>query len=154
MHPIEAFREIMNINVSGTFDVSRFVAKQMSTQAVGETGERGVILNVASIAGYEGQQGQVAYAASKAAIIGMSLPMARDLAYFKIRVATVAPGTFETNMGAMIMPYYRENLIKETPLKRFGEPKEFAHAAKFVIENGYMTGSTIRLDGGLLNPHI
>mmetsp|Transcript_19851 Transcript_19851/g.19859 ORF Transcript_19851/g.19859 Transcript_19851/m.19859 type:complete len:126 (-) Transcript_19851:19-396(-) len=116
--------------------------------------DRGVIVNVASVAGFEGQQGTVAYASSKGAVIGMTLPLARDLAYYKIRVAALAPGPFETKMGSLIAPQVSEKLLKAISLRRFGEASEFALAAKFIIENQYITGQTLRIDGGVVLPNL
>lgn len=155
VHSLEAFERVIKINVIGTFNVCRLIAKQMASQPLANSNdERGIIINVASIAGYEGQQGQVAYASSKGAILGLNLPLARDLAYFKIRVATLAPGLFRTPMSEKVSTKDSDLLLKAVPIKRFGEPEEFAHAVKFIIENQYMTGSVIRLDGGIRLPFI
>ena len=154
-HSLEAFERIIKVNVSGTFNVLRLVAHQMASQpGYGPENERGVIINTASVAGYEGQRGQAAYGSSKGAIIGMTLPVARDLAFYNIRVATIAPGLFVTPMGDMVNKKATESLRQAILLKRFGEPSEFALTAKFIIENGYITGSVFRIDGGVRLPHI
>ncbi|CAG9332725.1 unnamed protein product [Blepharisma stoltei] len=155
VHSLEAFEKVIKVNVIGTFNVARLVAKQMALQpAPAQNEDRGVIINVASVAGYEGQTGQVAYASSKGAILGLALPLARDLAFYKIRVGTIAPGVFNTPMGEKLPQKEADNLIRATPLKRLGDPEEFAHAVKFLIENQYMTGSVIRIDGGIRLPHL
>ena len=154
-HSLEAFDRVMKVNISGTFNVLRLVAQQMASQAgLGPENERGVIINTASVAGYEGQRGQAAYGTSKGAIIGMTLPVARDLAYYNIRVATIAPGLFVTPMGDMLNKKTTESLQKAILLGRFGDPSEFALTAKFIIENAYITGSVFRIDGGVRLPHI
>ncbi len=109
---------------------------------------------MASVAGFEGQKGQVIYSASKGAILGMTLPMARDLGKYKIRVMTIAPGIFMTNMGSMIKKEVVEGLNNSTPLGRTGDPKEFAVVVKSMIENPFATGDTWRLDGGLRLPYL
>lgn len=140
----------LKINVIGTFNVTKAAAFQMSKQEpIGDMKERGVIINVASVAGYEGQRGQVCYSASKGAIIAMTLPLARDLGKFGIRVVTLAPGTFITPMGSSINPKVLDDIRKQTPINRLGAVEEFANAAEFMVSNSYMTGETIRLDGGL-----
>jgi NAD(P)-dependent dehydrogenase (short-subunit alcohol dehydrogenase family) len=152
-HPLDRFERVMRINVFGTFNVSRYVAQQMASQTEVE-GERGVIVNVASVAGVEGQRGQVAYASSKGAIIGMTLPLARDLASHKIRVNAILPGIFGTAMGEGMNPKVQKALQASALLGRLGVAAEFAHLAKRLVENTYMTGGNIRLDGGIRLPHI
>ena len=145
----------MRINVIGTFNVSRLVAKQMISQpGYDRKNDRGVIVNVSSVAGIEGQKGQSAYAASKAAINGLTLPMARDLGEFKIRVATIAPGIFMTPMGKGMPEKILNRLVSAAAVKRAGESPEFAHAVKYCIENEYFTGEIMRLDGGIRFPHF
>jgi NAD(P)-dependent dehydrogenase (short-subunit alcohol dehydrogenase family) len=124
----------------------------MQAQTVNEDNERGVITNVASLSGIEGVMAEIAYATSKGAVIGMTLPMARDLSRFGIRVNTIAPGPMATPMGDFHTEATRDPLLANIPLGRFGKPSEFAHVAKFLAENTYMTGSVIRLDGGLRVP--
>ena len=144
--------KVLKINVIGTFNMSKWGAKYMSGQEEVD-GERGVIINVASVAGIEGQKGQTIYSASKGAIIGMTLPMARDLGKFKVRVMTVAPGIFMTNMGAGIKKEVVEQLNQVTPLGRMGVAKDFAHVCKAMVENPYATGDVWRLDGGIRLPY-
>mmetsp|Transcript_13658 Transcript_13658/g.25768 ORF Transcript_13658/g.25768 Transcript_13658/m.25768 type:complete len:252 (+) Transcript_13658:1830-2585(+) len=152
-HPLDRFEFVQRVNVYGTFNVTRIVAQQMHSQDEVE-GERGVIINVASVAGVEGQRGQVAYAASKGAIIGLTLPLARDLAASKIRVNAILPGIFATAMGESLDKKTLEVLVKATLVGRFGNAPEFASLAKTLVENTYMNGANIRLDGGIRLPHI
>ena len=119
-----------------------------------KSGERGVIINVASVAGIEGQKGQAVYSASKGAIIGMTLPMARDLGKFGIRVVTIAPGVIQTPMGDKITPKVLEGLKKATALERIGFPEEFASAVVGVCTTSYFTGTVLRLDGGIRLPNF
>jgi NAD(P)-dependent dehydrogenase (short-subunit alcohol dehydrogenase family) len=155
VHPLEDFERVIRVNLTGTFNVSRLVAKQMSTQAEIE-GERGVIIHVASIAAFEGQRGQCAYSASKGGVVGLTLPMARDLQSYKIRVNSMAPGLFA---GTRIFPNGHNKdllspMIKEIPSGRTGHHHEFAHAARFLVENSYMNGAVLRCDGGIRLPNI
>lgn len=113
-----------------------------------------MIINVASIAGYEGQMGQTVYSASKGAILGMTLPMARDLGKYKIRVMTIAPGIFKTPMGSNVQEKIVQMLVKTTPLGRLGDPREFALAVRSIIENPYASGTTWRLDAGIRLPYL
>ena len=145
---------MLKINVIGTLNVCKYGAKLMSAQPELESGERGVIINVASVAGFEGQKGQVVYSASKGALIGMTLPMARDLGKFKIRVMTLAPGIFKTPMGDGINEKYLQIMNNNTPLGRLGNPSEFALACEAIIKNPYATGDTWRLDGGIRLPYL
>ena len=149
----EVFEKVLKINVIGTLNVSKHGAKIMSEQEE-KDGERGVIINVASVAGFEGQKGQVAYSASKGAIIGMTMPMARDLGKYKIRVMTLAPGIFMTPMGSGISKKYLETMIANTPIGRLGESPEFAKACEGIITNPYATGDVWRLDGGIRLPYM
>lgn len=145
--------KVLKINVIGTFNVCKYAAMHMSKQeAIGE-GERGVIINVASVAGEDGQKGQVVYAASKGAIMGMTLPMARDLGKWGIRVMTIAPGVFATPMGDHIPPKTGDVLKASTPLGRFGVAKEFAMTVGAICENGFATGTIWRVDGGIRLPY-
>ena len=140
----------LKINVLGTFNVSKAAAYQMTKQKpTGEKEERGVIINVASVAGIEGQRGQVCYSASKGAIIGMTLPLARDLGRFGIRVVTLAPGVFQTPMGKDINPKVADDIKRATPLGRMGDPTEFADAVVALAGNSFLTGEIVRLDGGV-----
>eukprot|EP01017_Pseudomicrothorax_dubius_P006860 TRINITY_DN1203_c0_g2_i1.p1 TRINITY_DN1203_c0_g2~~TRINITY_DN1203_c0_g2_i1.p1 ORF type:complete len:266 (-),score=78.32 TRINITY_DN1203_c0_g2_i1:138-935(-) len=155
--------KVLRINVMGTFNVCKYAARQMTkqnavTNTTTNTGdpliERGVIINVASVAGIEGQKGQTIYSASKGAIIGMTLPMARDLGTHGIRVVTVAPGIFFTPMAKEISPKIADFLKKSTALGRLGDPREFAQAVISAVENSYLTGTVLRLDGGVRLPHL
>jgi NAD(P)-dependent dehydrogenase (short-subunit alcohol dehydrogenase family) len=148
------YLRLLNINVLGTFNVSKAAAKVMSEQKVlNDKGERGIIINVASVAGFEGQRGQVIYGGTKGAIIGMTVPMARDLGKFGIRVMTIAPGVFMTPMGKDLEKY-AEVFKKVSPLGRLGDPPEFADQCVALCKNGFMTGTTVRLDGGMILPHL
>jgi NAD(P)-dependent dehydrogenase (short-subunit alcohol dehydrogenase family) len=151
-HPLEVFEKIIQVNLVGTFNVTRLVAAQMASQEpIGE--ERGVIVNTASIAAYDGQIGQVAYAASKAGVVGMTLPIARDLSRQLIRVCTIAPGTMNTPMLALLSEEQRAGLAQGIPHPaRLGEPAEFAALVRHICENAYINGETIRLDGSLRMP--
>ncbi|HET9843741.1 MAG TPA: SDR family NAD(P)-dependent oxidoreductase [Gammaproteobacteria bacterium] len=148
--PLDFFSKVINVNLIGTYNVLRVASFYMSKQEVLETTERGVIINTASIAAFEGQIGQTAYSASKAAIVGLTLPAARELAQFGIRVMTIAPGLLDTPMLSTLPQDVRESLEKQTPFpKRFGKPEEFAALAQSIIENPMLNGEVIRLDGGL-----
>lgn len=149
-HPLDVFQRTVNINLIGTFNMARLAAEAMSKAEAGEQGERGVIVNTASVAAYDGQIGQVAYASSKAAIVGLTLPMARDLARSGIRVMTIAPGIFETPMLLGMPQEVQDALGSMVPFPpRLGQPAEFAHLVKAIIENVMLNGETIRLDGAI-----
>ena len=140
---------VTEINVYGTIYVAAYAAKAMSKNTpVNDRGERGVIVNVASVAAFEGQRGQVPYSASKGAIVGITCPMARDLGRFGIRVCTIAPGTIMSPMLAQQSDKMKQLFLKDTPLGRFGEADEFAHMVKSCVENSYLNGQTLRMDGG------
>jgi NAD(P)-dependent dehydrogenase (short-subunit alcohol dehydrogenase family) len=148
------FKRAVDINLVGTFNICRLAAAEMlKNQPDPETGERGVIVNTSSLAGIEGQMGQIPYAASKAGVIGMMLPMVRDLSQFGVRVNTIAPGLFETPMGAGAPPELKEKLIStlEFP-KRMGAPAEYAALVVHLIENSYINGELIRIDAGTRAP--
>ncbi len=146
---IESFRRIIEVNLIGAFNVLSNVAWEMARNEP-ENGEKGVIINLASAAAFEGQIGQAAYSASKGGIVSMTLPVARDLSRDGIRVVTVAPGIFETPMMAGMSEQGRESLGKQVPFPpRLGAPDEFAHLVQAIAENGYLNGETIRLDGGI-----
>ena len=147
------FEKVIKINLVGTFNISRLAAAEMLKNQPADTGERGVIVNVSSLAGIEGQMGQICYSASKAGVIGMMLPMVRDLAQFGVRVLTVAPGLFETPMGAGTPPEVKERLVAtlEFP-KRMGTPAEFASLVAHLVENSYVNGELIRIDAGTRSP--
>ncbi len=149
-HPLDAFRRTVDINLVGTFNVARLAAAEMAGNAPGDDGARGVIVNTASIAAFDGQKGQAAYAASKGGIVGLSLPMARDLAREGIRVMAIAPGIFATPMMRGLPPEVQDSLAAEVTFpKRLGDPDEYARLARFIVECGYLNGEVIRLDGAL-----
>ena len=146
--PLEHFSRAVNINLIGSFNVAKAAAWAMQNNPADEDGQRGVIIHTASIAAFEGQIGQSAYAASKAGIVGMTLPMARELARFGIRVMTIAPGVFLTPMVAGLPDEVQQALGASVPFpSRLGKPAEFADTAAHIIENTYLNGSVIRLDG-------
>lgn len=149
--PLEDFSRVININLIGTFNILRLAAHAMSQlEALNADGERGVIINTASIAAYEGQIGQTAYSASKAGIVGLTLPAARELAQHGIRVMTIAPGIFATPMVLAMPAEVQTNLAAAIPFpSRLGQPEEFAATAWHIIENSMLNGSVIRLDGGV-----
>ena len=152
-HPLEPFAKVLEVNVIGTFNAIRFEADRMSKNTPDADGERGVIVNTASVAAYDGQIGQVAYAASKGAVVGMTLPIARDLASVGIRVVTIAPGLFDTPLLAGLPEPARQALSANVPFpRRLGRPVEYAHLARSIIENGMLNGEVIRLDGALRMP--
>jgi NAD(P)-dependent dehydrogenase (short-subunit alcohol dehydrogenase family) len=149
-HPLDVFQRTVNINLVGTFNMARLAADAMGKLDAAESGERGIIINTASVAAFDGQMGQAAYGASKAAVAGMTLPMARDLARSGIRVMTIAPGIFETPMLMGMPQEVRDSLGKMVPFPpRLGMPAEYAHLAKAIIENVMLNGETIRLDGAI-----
>jgi len=151
--PMEAFRGTLELNAVGTFNVTRLAAARMATNEPDETGQRGVVVNTASIAGYEGQTGQVAYAAAKAAILGMSLPLARDLAPLGIRVCAIAPGTMGTPLMQSAPEELKAKLVENIVFpRRMGEPEEFARLVESIVTNPYLNGENIRLDGALRFP--
>ena len=148
-YDIESFRKVIEINLIGAFNVLSQAAWEMAKNQP-ENGERGVIINVASAAAFEGQIGQAAYSSSKAGVVGMTLPIARDLSRDGIRVMTIAPGIFDTPMMAGMPQSARELLGKQVPFpSRLGAPEEFAHLVQAIVENGYLNGDTIRLDGAI-----
>jgi NAD(P)-dependent dehydrogenase (short-subunit alcohol dehydrogenase family) len=148
-HPLEDFRRIIELNLISTFNVSRLLADAMSKNEPNEDGERGVLIQTASIAAFEGQIGQVAYAAAKAGIAGMTLVMARDMGSMGIRVNTVAPSLFATGLTKGIPDEFANVLTKDAAFpKRMGKPEEYAKLAVAIVENPMLNGGTIRLDGG------
>lgn len=148
--PLADFARVININLIGSFNLLRLAAAAMVTQTPNEGGERGVIINTASVAAYDGQIGQPAYAASKAGVVGMTLPIAREFARYGIRVMTIAPGLFETPMMAALPKEAQESLGKSVPFpSRLGRASEYALLAQQIIENPMLNGETIRLDGAL-----
>lgn len=149
-HPLDVFQRTVNINLVGTFNMCRLAADAMSKTEAAEHGERGIMINTASVAAFDGQIGQAAYGASKAAVAGMTLPMARDLSRNGIRVMTIAPGIFETPMLLGMPAEVQDALGKMVPFPpRLGKPVEYAMLAKSIIENVMMNGETIRLDGAI-----
>jgi NAD(P)-dependent dehydrogenase (short-subunit alcohol dehydrogenase family) len=148
--PLEDFRRVVEINLIGTYNVIRLAAAQIAALAPLDDGERGVIVNTASVAAFDGQIGQEAYAASKGGIVSMTLPLARDLAQHGIRVATIAPGLFLTPLLKELPEEVQASLAASIPFpKRLGKPEEFAHLAAAIVENGSLNGEVIRLDGAL-----
>jgi 3-hydroxyacyl-CoA dehydrogenase / 3-hydroxy-2-methylbutyryl-CoA dehydrogenase len=148
MLPLELFRRTVDINLIGTFDVARHAAAHMARNDPNEDGERGVIITTASIAGYEGQIGQAAYAASKGAIIALTLPLARELASLGIRVLCIAPGTMDTAMLGGFDARVRATLMEHTVFpRRAGTPEEFAQLVHAMVTNAYLNGEVVRLDG-------
>jgi NAD(P)-dependent dehydrogenase (short-subunit alcohol dehydrogenase family) len=144
------FAHTINVNLVGSFNVSKAAANHMQNNPPNEHGERGVIINTASVAAYEGQIGQAAYAASKGGVVSMTLPMARELARFGIRVMTIAPGIFWTPMVDGMPPAVQESLNASIPFPaRLGKPEEFAATVQHITENVYLNGTTIRLDGAV-----
>ena len=149
-HPLSAFQKTVDINLVGSFNVARLAAVAMARNAPEDDGARGVIVNTASVAAFDGQKGQAAYAASKSGIVGMTLPMARDLASVGIRVMTIAPGIFRTPMLAGLPDDVQAGLAADVPNPpRLGDPSEYARLAGFIVEMGYLNGEVIRLDGAL-----
>jgi NAD(P)-dependent dehydrogenase (short-subunit alcohol dehydrogenase family) len=152
-HPLMPFETIISINLIGTFNVLRFASFAMIDAAPLDDGERGVCVNTASIAAFDGQVGQVAYSASKGGVVGMTLPTARDLAQHGIRVNTIAPGLFDTPLLAALPEEARAKLGAGVPFpQRLGLPEEYAQLACHVVENRMLNGETIRLDGALRMP--
>ena len=149
------FQAVMNINVMGSVYMAKYAAVAMSkNKPVGEQNEKGVILFVSSVAAEEGQRGQIAYGASKGAINGIVLPMARDLGKYGIRAAAIAPGIFATPMGAKMPKKVIDRLNADTPMGRPGTPEEFAHMACFCVENSYVNGVHLRIDGATKLSHL
>jgi NAD(P)-dependent dehydrogenase (short-subunit alcohol dehydrogenase family) len=149
-HPLAKFERTVRVNLIGTFNVIRLAAAKMSVQAAEASGERGVVVNTSSVASFDGQIGQAAYAASKAGVNGMTLPIARELAKFGIRVMTIAPGIFDTAMLAGLSEEIRASLGAQIPFPpRLGRPEEYAALVKHIIENEVLNGEVIRLDGAI-----
>lgn len=149
-HPLDAFKKVIDVNLNGTFNMIRLAAEKMQNNEPNEEQERGVIVNTASVAAFDGQIGQAAYSASKGGVVGMTLPIARDLSRFGIRVMTIAPGLFETPLFATLPEKARESLGKMTPFpQRLGRPAEYAKLVKSIIENPMLNGEVIRLDGAI-----
>ena len=150
VHDLGSFARVIQINLIGTFNVLRLAAEAMAQNEPGEDGERGVIINTASIAAYDGQIGQAAYAASKGGVAAMTLPIARDLAPLGIRVVTIAPGIFATPMLAGLPEAAQASLAQQVPFpSRLGRPEEYAALAAHIVENQMLNGEVIRLDGAI-----
>jgi NAD(P)-dependent dehydrogenase (short-subunit alcohol dehydrogenase family) len=153
-HDLDIFTKVLQVNVVGTFNVIRLAAARIGTEEP-EDGERGVIVNTSSIAAFDGQTGQAAYAASKGAIASLTLPVARDLARSLIRCVTIAPGTFDTPLMAMLPQPAKDQLERDTPHPaRLGSPAEYSALVRHVIENPMLNGEVIRLDGALRMPFV
>jgi 3-hydroxyacyl-CoA dehydrogenase/3-hydroxy-2-methylbutyryl-CoA dehydrogenase len=149
-HPLDHFKFIIDLNLVGTFNVMRLAAELMDKNDPDAQGEKGVIINTASVAGYEGQIGQSAYSASKAGVIGLTLTAARDLARHAIRVNTIAPGIFDTPLMKLAPDKVRDPLLESTQFPhRFGDPSEFGNLAAHIVDNTYLNGETIRIDSGM-----
>ncbi len=152
-HPLMPFETILQINLIGTFNVLRYAATAMIANEPTEDNERGVLVTTASIAAYDGQVGQIAYSASKGGVVGMTLPAARDLSQYGIRVNTIAPGLFDTPLLAALPEEARQKLGAGVPFpQRLGQPSEYAQLAVHIVENRMLNGETIRLDGALRMP--
>lgn len=149
-HSLDSFMKVLQVNVGGTFNMIRLAAAAMKENEPGEDGERGVIINTASVAAYDGQIGQAAYSASKGGVVGMTLPIARELARDGIRVMTIAPGIFWTPMMAGLPEEAQKSLGEQVPFpSRLGDPSEYAALATHIIENRMLNGEVIRLDGAI-----
>ncbi|XP_015912734.2 3-hydroxyacyl-CoA dehydrogenase type-2-like [Parasteatoda tepidariorum] len=149
-HSLEEFSKVVNVNTIGTFNVIRLAAGLMGKNQPDEDGQKGVIINTASIAAFDGQCGQVAYSASKGGIVGMTLPISRDMASDGIRCCTIAPGPFSTSIMMGLPDKVQAQLVNEIPFpKRYGYPDEYAHLVQSIIENPMLNGCTIRIDGAL-----
>ena len=152
-HDLDLFRKVIEVNLIGTFNVLRLTAAAMCENEPNDDGERGVVVNTASIAAYDGQIGQVAYAASKGGVVGLTLPSARDLMRNGVRVVTIAPGTFDTPLLAGLPENVREALAAGIPFpSRLGDPAEYGSLVETIVRNAYLNGEVIRLDGALRMP--
>lgn len=149
-HDLDLFNKVIQVNVIGSFNLLRLAATHMAENTANDQGERGVVVNTASVAAFDGQLGQAAYAASKGAIVSLTLPAARELAQQGIRVMTIAPGIFETPMMAGLTEEVRKSLSADVPFPpRLGRPAEYAALVQHIVENSMLNGETIRLDGAL-----
>jgi NAD(P)-dependent dehydrogenase (short-subunit alcohol dehydrogenase family) len=149
-HDLQRYLRVIQVNLVGTFDVIRQSAELMSRNAPDEDGARGVVVTTASVAAFDGQIGQVAYSASKGGIVGMTLPLARELARFGIRVVTIAPGIFDTPLLGALPEPARRSLSEQVPFpKRLGQPREYSALVQHIVENNMLNGETIRLDGAI-----
>jgi len=148
--PLEDFERVLRVNLVGSYNVARLAAARIAALPPLHDQERGVIVNTASVAAFDGQVGQEAYSASKGGVVGMTLPMARDLAQWGIRVCTIAPGLFKTPLLATLPEPIQQSLAASIPFpKRLGDPAEFAALAAHIVSNGHLNGEVIRLDGAL-----
>ncbi|GAM19660.1 hypothetical protein SAMD00019534_028350, partial [Acytostelium subglobosum LB1] len=155
VHPLDVFNKVLHVNLSGTFNVMRLCANVINKQDKVEGEEKGVFVNVSSVAAYDGQQGQAAYSASKAGVAGMTLPLAREFAQLGIRIMAVAPGVFDTPMFAMLPEPAVKKIVATVPYpNRLGHVNEFANLVAHIIENQYLNGEVIRLDGALRLPKL
>ncbi|MGE4427938.1 MAG: 3-hydroxyacyl-CoA dehydrogenase [Solirubrobacteraceae bacterium] len=149
-HPLDAFRRVIEVNLYGTFNIQRLAAESMAANDPNEDGERGVLVNTASVAAFDGQIGQVGYSASKGAIVGTTLPVARDLARYGIRNVTIAPGLFDTPLLASLPQEAKDSLGKQVPFPpRLGKTSEYADLAAHIVGNPLLNGEVIRLDGAI-----
>jgi NAD(P)-dependent dehydrogenase (short-subunit alcohol dehydrogenase family) len=149
-HALDLFQKVITVNLIGSFNMIRLAAEAMNRNEPGVDGERGVIVSTASVAAYDGQMGQAAYAASKGGVVGMTLPIARDLSRNGIRVMTIAPGIMETPMLLGMPAEVQEALGKMVPFpSRLGRPAEYAQLVRHIVENAYLNGEVIRMDGGI-----
>lgn len=152
-HPLDMFQKVISINLIGSFNMMRVASEAMSKNEAEPTGERGVLINTASVAAYDGQVGQAAYAASKAGVVGMTLPIARDLAPMGIRCVTIAPGIFGTPMMFGMPQAVQDSLAASIPFpSRFGRPEDYAKLVHQIVTNEMLNGETIRLDGAIRMP--
>ncbi|MTD46751.1 SDR family NAD(P)-dependent oxidoreductase [Conexibacter sp. W3-3-2] len=150
MHPLRPFETVIQVNLIGTFNVLRHAAQAMVANEPGESGERGVVVNTASVAAFDGQIGQIAYSASKGGVVGMTLPAARDLSTVGVRVVTIAPGLFDTPLLAALPENARQSLGASVPFpSRLGDPAEYAALVAHIAENQMLNGEVIRLDGAI-----
>jgi NAD(P)-dependent dehydrogenase (short-subunit alcohol dehydrogenase family) len=149
-HSLDGFMRVIQVNLGGSFNVIRLASAMMSASEPTSSGERGVIVNTASVSAYDGQIGQAAYSASKGGIVAMTLPIAREMARYGIRVMTIAPGIFDTPLMASLPQAARESLATQVPFPpRLGYPPEYAALVKHIIENEMLNGEVIRLDGAI-----
>jgi NAD(P)-dependent dehydrogenase (short-subunit alcohol dehydrogenase family) len=152
-HALGLFKKVVDVNLTGTFNVFRLAAEQMAKNEPNGEGERGVIINTASVAAFDGQKGQVAYSATKGAIVGMTLPVSRDLAFYGIRICAIAPGLFLTPLFEGLGQEVVDSLSAQVTFpKRLGRPSEYGSLARTIVESPYMNGETIRLDGAIRLP--
>jgi NAD(P)-dependent dehydrogenase (short-subunit alcohol dehydrogenase family) len=152
-HDLDLYRKVIEVNLIGTFNVLRLAAAAMAKNQPNDDGERGVVVSTASVAAFDGQIGQSAYASSKGGVVGLTLPAARDLAKVGVRVMTIAPGTFDTPLLAGLPESVRESLGAGIPFpQRLGRPAEYARLVEEIVRNPYLNGEVIRLDGALRMP--